>query len=41
MQWVRHLAQRGEVRVTYIIIIGGVIFRDSINPLKTNRVCVM
>jgi hypothetical protein len=32
----------GEVKITYIILIGGVIFRDNINmkPKETYFVCV-
>jgi len=41
MRWVRHVAQRGDVRINYIILIGGVICRDNINmePKGTYFVC--
>ena len=42
LRWVRHLAQRGEVWIAYIILIGGVLCRDIINmePKGTYFVCV-
>jgi len=42
LRWARHVAQKGEVRCTYTILIGGVICRDSINmePKWTYFVCV-